>query len=47
MKKIIWTAFVVLFCTVTHAQELYVNTEPASNMAAGSIGFRLLSKLYK
>ncbi|MEP6927582.1 MAG: hypothetical protein ABI834_08095 [Ginsengibacter sp.] len=47
MKKIIWTVFVVLFCTATHAQELYVNTEPASNMATGSIGFRLLSKLYK
>lgn len=47
MKKIIWTAVVILFSTVTHAQELYVNTEPASNMATGSIGFRILSKLYK
>jgi hypothetical protein len=47
MKKIIWFAFVILSSTVTHAQELYVNTEPASNMASGSIGFRLLSKVYK
>lgn len=29
------------------AQELYVSTEPASNMATGSIGFRLNSKVYK
>ncbi len=47
MKKIIWTACVILFSTVTHARELYVNTEPASNMATGSIGFRVLTKLYK
>ena len=47
MRKIIWTAAVVLFSTATHSQELYVNTEPASNMAAGSIGFRVLSKFYK
>ncbi len=47
MRKIIPLAFVILFSTVTNAQELYVNTEPASNMATGSIGFRLLSKVYK
>src|SRR5437868_10257386 len=47
MKKIIWTAFVACVCGTTHAQELYVSTEPASNMAAGSIGFRLASRLYK
>lgn len=29
------------------AQELYVATEPASNMATGSIGFRLNSKLFQ
>jgi hypothetical protein len=29
------------------AQELYVSTEPASNMATGSIGIRLNSKLYE
>ncbi len=27
------------------AQELYVNTEPASNMATGAVGFRLSSEL--
>ena len=32
---------------IVHAQELYVSTEPASNMAAGSIGVRLNSKLYR
>jgi hypothetical protein len=47
MKKIISFAFVILFSTVIYAQELYVNTEPASNMATGSIGFRVLTKVYK
>lgn len=47
MRKIISFAFVILFSTVTKAQELYVSTEPASNMATGSIGFRLLTKVYK
>ena len=47
MRKVIWTAFVILLTTIANAQELYVNTEPASNMATGSIGFRVLSKLYK
>jgi hypothetical protein len=47
MKKVIWLAFVILFSTVADAQELYVSTEPASNMATGSVGFRMLSKLYK
>jgi hypothetical protein len=47
MKKVICFAFVILFSTVTNAQELYVTTEPASNMATGSVGFRMLSKLYK
>jgi len=47
MKKIIWALPVLLFCAATYGQELYVNTEPASNMASGSIGFRVLAKLYK
>ena len=47
MKKIIWFAFVILLSTITYAQELYVNTEPASNMATGSIGFRLNSKIFE
>lgn len=47
MKKIIRTTDVVLFCTAAHAQELFVNTHTASNMAAESIGFPMLFKLYK
>lgn len=46
MKKFLLIFFVCsAFCT--NAQELYVSTEPASNMPSGSIGFRLTSKLYK
>lgn len=37
----------ILFSNSSFAQELYVSTEPASNMATGSIGFRLNSKLFK
>ena len=47
MKKIIWALPVLLFCAATYGQELYVNTEPASNMASGSIGLRVLARLYK
>ena len=38
-----------LLCSsiIVHAQELYVSTEPASNMATGSIGIRLNSKLFQ
>lgn len=32
---------------LTKAQELYVNTEPASNMAANSLGIRLTNKFFK
>lgn len=47
MKKlIIATVFFIAGQSIV-AQELYVSTEPASNMATGSIGFRVLSKLYK
>lgn len=47
MKKlVIATAFFIASQSIV-AQELYVSTEPASNMATGSIGFRVLSKLYK
>lgn len=44
MRKLFFLigCFVVL---QTQAQELYVYTEPASNMAARSIGFRLTNKL--
>ncbi len=47
MKKIITVFICVMFAMEMSAQELYVNTEPASNMATGSVGFRVLSKLYK
>jgi hypothetical protein len=37
----------VLYLLRANAQELYVNTEPASNMAAGSMGVRLNTKFYQ
>jgi hypothetical protein len=46
MRKIIWCLIIICIAVSTTAQELYVSTEPASNMAAGSIGIRLNSKLY-
>ena len=40
--KVILLAFCLMALAYTaHAQELYVNTEPASNMAAHSLGIRL------
>jgi hypothetical protein len=39
--KIILIAISILFSFYTNAQELFVVTEPASNMAAGSIAVRL------
>ena len=47
MKKLIIATALFIASQPVVAQELYVNTEPASNMATGSIGFRVLSKLYK
>ncbi len=47
MKKIVTSLMCIILLQQTYAQELYVNTEPASNMATGSVGFRVLSKLYK
>lgn len=35
------------FSQATTAQELYVNTEPASNMPANSLGIRLTNKFFK
>jgi hypothetical protein len=32
---------------ISNAQELYIVTEPASNMATGSLGVRLTNKLYR
>ncbi len=37
---------IIYFSCPATAQELYVATEPASNMATGSIGLRLNSKLF-
>ncbi len=40
--KILWPAIGLLaMAGIAHGQELYVNTEPASNMAAHSLGVRL------
>jgi hypothetical protein len=46
MKKYFLFCFIFI-CQDLRPQELYVSTEPASNMATGSIGFRLNSKLFK
>ncbi|HSZ84764.1 MAG TPA: hypothetical protein VK787_01970 [Puia sp.] len=46
MRKIIWCVVIVCIAVSATAQELYVSTEPASNMATGSIGIRFNSKLY-
>jgi hypothetical protein len=47
MKKIIGLLIMIYSYSIAHAQELFVATEPASNMATGSIGLRLNSKLFK
>lgn len=47
MPKIYFILFFFLISLFASAQELYVSTEPASNMATGSIGFRLNTKLFK
>lgn len=46
MKKfcVLWVAIVLAACTTLSAQELYVFAEPASNMAAHSLGVRITSK---
>ncbi|GAA4329480.1 hypothetical protein GCM10023149_34200 [Mucilaginibacter gynuensis] len=41
MKKILLASLLMLLTHILHAQELYVNTEPASNMATRSLGIRL------
>ncbi|MBC9930463.1 hypothetical protein [Chitinophaga qingshengii] len=48
MRKILMMAAALgAFSQVTTAQELYVNTEPASNMPANSLGIRLTNKFFK
>jgi hypothetical protein len=46
MKKTIAMIGLVCLCLYSSAQELYVATEPASNMATGSIGLRMNTKLF-
>ena len=46
-KKLFFSFLLISVSYNSRSQELYVSTEPASNMAAGSIGFRLNSRLYK
>src|SRR5580658_8809565 len=46
MKKILWAFGLVAFACPAFAQELYVNTEPASNMATHSVGIRLENQGY-
>lgn len=46
MKSLL-TVFIVLIVTNTYAQELFVVTEPASNMPTGAIGARLAQSLMK
>ncbi|MGV8877423.1 MAG: hypothetical protein ACOH2A_00195 [Sphingobacteriaceae bacterium] len=41
MKKIFWIWCLMASTMSAYAQELYVNTEPASNMATNSLGIRL------
>ncbi|HMK03899.1 MAG TPA: hypothetical protein VK489_06900 [Ferruginibacter sp.] len=45
--KFILSLILVISFTRGDAQELYVFTEPASNMAANSIGVRFVSRLFK
>jgi hypothetical protein len=46
MQKVIATIALVFFLSQAGAQELYVSTEPASNMAAGSVGLRMNARLF-
>ena len=45
--KCIFLGFCIVFCINANAQELFVVTEPASNMPTGSIGVRLAQSLMK
>jgi hypothetical protein len=46
MKKLLWAFGLIAFACPAFAQELYVNTEPASNMATHSVGIRLEDQGY-
>ena len=47
MMKYIFISFFIALSLNTHAQELFVVTEPASNMPTGAIGVRLAQSLMK
>jgi hypothetical protein len=47
MRKIIVLLVLVLFSHVSKAQELFVVTDPASNVPAGSVSIRLGQLLFK
>ncbi len=48
MKKLLFFSFFLCCCYIhLSAQELFTYTEPASNMAKGTLGFRLNSTLMK
>jgi hypothetical protein len=46
MKRILLAVCLVAMACPVFAQELYVNTEPASNMATGSLGIRVENQGY-
>ncbi len=46
MRKLLFAAILWGIATLAHTQELYVNTEPASNMATHSVGIRLENQGY-
>ena len=46
MKKLYWVLSLMVLSCPAFAQELYVNTEPASNMATHSVGIRVENQGY-
>ena len=46
MKLVLWLAMIMAMSCPAFSQELYVNTEPASNMATHSLGIRLENQGY-
>ncbi|ATL49611.1 hypothetical protein COR50_21880 [Chitinophaga caeni] len=47
MKRILAIGILIWLSGTVSAQELYVNSEPASNMPAKALGFRLTDKIFK
>jgi hypothetical protein len=46
MKQFLMAIYVMAFTCPAFSQELYINTEPASNMATHSLGIRLENQGY-